>query len=382
MKRILIPLLFSLAVITATGGCKGKDGPPAAAPASDPTVVTVAADLQQRLKIATVSEGEAMETLRVPARIELDEQRVARIGAAVTGRVTQIHAALGQQVDRGDDLATIHSAELSAAQLAYLKALSQSELQRRAVERAKLLLASDVIGAAELQKRESELAQARAELEASYGQLVVLGMTEKAILKIAATGTVHSLSSITATLNGVVIERKITPGQVVQPANALFTVADLSHVWVVAEVPEQQAALIEKGEAVQAEIPALKGKRISGRLIYVADTINPDRRTVMVRMDVENPGRLLKPEMLASMLIRSAPQRYLLIPAVAVVRENNKDHVFVRLDGNRFQLRQVSLGQESGGYLPVQEGLKSGELIVTEGAFHLNSERKRKELEE
>jgi cobalt-zinc-cadmium efflux system membrane fusion protein len=381
MKHPLSPILIAVLLAAALSGCKGKEAPASAAAPVDPTLVTVQADFLQRLKIAPAGEGETTETLRVPARIEVDEQRVARIGAAVTGRVTQIHATLGQRVKRGEALATLHSAELSAAQLAYLKALSQAELQRRAVDRAKLLFAADVIGAAELQKRESELAQAQAELQASHGQLGVLGMTGSATAKLAATRTVHSLSSITATLDGVVIERKVTPGQVVQPADALFTVADLSHVWLVAEAPEQQAALIKKGEAAQAEIPALNGKRIEGRLIYVADTVNPDRRTVTVRMDVDNPERVLKPEMLASMLIQGAPQRRLLVPAAAVVREDNKDHVFVELDNKRFQLRPVILGQESNGYIPVQTGLKGGERIVTEGAFHLNNERKRKELE-
>ncbi|MBU1690258.1 MAG: efflux RND transporter periplasmic adaptor subunit [Gammaproteobacteria bacterium] len=381
MKRPLFHILIALLLAVALSGCKGKETPAAAAVPVDPALVTVQADFLQRLKITPAGEGETIETLRVPARIEVDEQRVARIGAAVTGRVTQIHATLGQRVKRGEQLAMLHSAELSAAQLAYLKALSQAELQRRAVDRAKLLFASDVIGSAELQKRESELAQAQAELQASHGQLGVLGMTGSAMAKLAATRSVHSLSSITATLDGVVIERKVTPGQVVQPADALFTVADLSHVWLVAEVPEQQAALVKKGEAAQAEIPALNGKRIEGRLIFVADTVNPDRRTVTVRMDVDNPERALKPEMLASMLIQGAPQRRLLVPASAVVREDNKDHVFVQLDKQRFQLRPVILGQESNGYVPVQSGLKGGESVVTEGAFHLNNERKRKELE-
>lgn len=380
MKRPLFPVVFLILLAAALSACQDKEAPAAAAPV-DPSLVTVLPDFLPRLKIAPAGEGEVTETLRVPARIEVDEQRVARIGAAVTGRVTQIHASLGQSVQRGEQLATLHSAELSAAQLAYLKALSQAKLQRSAVDRAKLLFASDVIGAAELQKRESELAQAEAERQAAHGQLGVLGMTEGAMAKLAATRAVHSLSSITATLEGVVIERKVTPGQVVQPADALFTVADLSHVWLVAEVPEQQAALVKKGEAAQAEIPALSGRRIEGRLIYVADTVNPNRRTVTVRMDVDNPERMLKPEMLASMLIQGAPQRRLLIPAAAVVREDNKDYVFVQLDAQRFQLRPLTLGQESNGQIPVQAGLKSGESIVIDGAFHLNNERKRKELE-
>jgi cobalt-zinc-cadmium efflux system membrane fusion protein len=98
-------------------------------------------------------------------------------------------------------------------------------------------------------------------------------------------------------------------------------------------------------------------------------------------MEVTNNEGMLKPEMLASMLIQSAPQHRLLVPSAAVVREDNKDHVFVQLDKQRFQLREVNLGQESNGNISVLSGLKEGEVIVVEGAFHLNNERKRKELE-
>lgn len=378
-RSILIVCLLFFTLLSV--GCGTKDAPQSNSTPQDPSIVTVKEEFLPRLKIAPVSEGDSVATLRVPARIELDEQRLARIGAAVTGRVTQIFANLGQRVARGEQLATIHSTELAAAQLAYLKALSQSELQNRAVERSRLLYASDVIGAAEVQKRENELAQARAEMQAAHGQLSVLGMTENAIKKIASSRTAYSFSSITSTQSGVVIERKVAPGQVVQPAGPLFTVADLSHVWVVAEIPEQQSGMVRNGELAQAEIPALNGKRIAGRLIYVADTVNPDSRTVTVRMDAANPDRLLKPAMLASMLIQGPPQRRLLIPSVAVVRENNIDHVFVQLDGYRFQLRPVSLGEKSNGSFSVQSGLRKGEIIVIEGAFHLNNERKRKELE-
>ena len=381
MKYRYIPIFFALILSVALTGCDDKNTPAVAAEAVDPSMVSASPDLLQRLSVLPVEEREVSEMLRVPARIEVDEQRVTRIGAAVTGRVTQIFATLGQRVRRGEVLATLHSTELSTSQLAYLKSLSQAELQQRAVERAKLLFASDVIGAAELQKRESELAQAQAELDASLGQLSVLGMNGRDVAKLAASRTVHSLSSITATLDGVVIERKVTPGQVVQPADALFTVADLSHVWLVAEVPEQQAFLVKKGEAAQAEVPALNGQNIKGHLIFVADTVNPERRTVTVRMDVNNPGRKLKPEMLASMLIQGSPQKHLQLHAAAVVREDNKDHVFVQVAPSLFQLRAVTLGQESKGYISVLSGLKVGESVVNEGAFHLNNERKRKELE-
>jgi cobalt-zinc-cadmium efflux system membrane fusion protein len=377
IERYILPVLL-LALLL--GGCQKQQQAPVVA-AEDPTIVSVTPELLKRLTISAVGEAEMTDTIRVPARIEVDEQRVARIGAAVTGRLTEIHAELGQRVHRGEVLATLHSAELSSSQLAYLKAVSQEGLQLRAVGRAKLLFESDVISAAELQKRESELLQAQAERQTAHDQLKVLGMTENDLNKLTETRTVHSLSSVIATLEGAVIERKVTQGQVVQPADALFTIADLSHVWLVAEIPEQQAGLVRTGGVTEAEIPALANQSQKGKLIFVSDTVKPDTRTVTARMDVENPERLLKPGMLASMLIRGAAHNRVMLPVAAVVREDNRDYVFVQLDAHRFQLRLVKLGQESAGAAPVLEGLSDGEKIVTEGAFHLNNERRRKELE-
>jgi len=378
VKRYLLPVLLMSALLV---GCQKKQEAPVLAAADDPSIVNVTPELLKRLTISAVGAGEIAEIVRVPARVEVDEQRVARIGAAVTGRLTEIRAEMGQRVRRGDVLATLHSAELSSSQLAYLKAVSQEGLQLRAVTRAKLLFESDVISSAELQKRESELLQAQAERQTSHDQLKVLGMIDADINKLTETRSVHSLSSVIATLDGAVIERKVTQGQVVQPADALFTIADLSHVWLVAEIPEQQAGLVRTGGVTEAEISALVDQEIKGKLIFVSDTVKPDTRTVTVRMDVENADRLIKPGMLASMLIRGAPHKRVMLPVVAVVREENRDYVFVQLDAHRFQLRQIKLGPESNGVAPVLEGLLEGEKIVTEGAFHLNNERRRKELE-
>lgn len=378
VKRYLFPVLLMSALLV---GCQKKQEAPVLAAADDPSIVNVTPELLKRLIISAVGAGEIAEIVRVPARVEVDEQRVARIGAAVTGRLTEIRAEMGQRVRRGDVLATLHSAELSSSQLAYLKAVSQEGLQLRAVTRAKLLFESDVISSAELQKRESELLQAQAERQTSHDQLKVLGMIDADINKLTETRSVHSLSSVIATLDGAVIERKVTQGQVVQPADALFTIADLSHVWLVAEIPEQQAGLVRTGGVTEAEISALVDQEIKGKLIFVSDTVKPDTRTVTVRMDVENADRLIKPGMLASMLIRGAPHKRVMLPVVAVVREENRDYVFVQLDAHRFQLRQIKLGPESNGVAPVLEGLLEGEKIVTDGAFHLNNERRRKELE-
>lgn len=348
---------------------------------ADPTLVQPDANLVKLLKVAPVATAPVSEILRVAGRIDFDEQHLARIGATVTGRVTDIRAIVGQTVNKGEPLAQLHSNELSTAQLAYLKARSQQELHRRNVERADALYKADVIGAAEKQRRDSELEIASAETRAARDQLRVLGVGDASIERLGKNGTIDSVASVVSSIKGVVVERKITASQVVQPTDVLFVVADLSRVWAVAQVPEQQVNQVKEGQAVHIELPALGNEKRVGKLIYVGQTIDPDTRTVLVRTELDNPDGRLKPAMLASMLIESAPKDRLVVPASAVVRENDEDHVFVALGEGRFRLVKVQLGPEQEGRRVVQSGLKGGESIVTEGAFHLNNERNRKELE-
>lgn len=368
-------------VVATLAGC-GKSGVASSpGPASDPLMVIASRETLETLAFGSVGSSDVREQLRVPARVEVDETLMARIGAPVTGRVTDLAATVGQNVRRGQVLATIYSTELSTAQLGFLKAYSQRALAERSAGRAQQLLDADVIGTAELQRRQGELSQADAEVSAARDQLKVLGMSEAAIQRLERSRTVNSVTQIVATVNGTVIERKVTEGQVVQPADGVLLVADLSSVWIVADVPEQNAGFVRVGESVEVEVAALPGRRFAGRLAFVSPTVNPETRTVRARIDLPNPDRELKPAMLATMLVKGRSERRSVIPASAVVRDENREYVFVRTGEVTFQARQLSLGAELEGRRIVMSGLREDETIVTDGAFHLNNERKRRELE-
>lgn len=373
-------ILFTFVAIVLLAGCGDKPATTPAAP-RDPLVVDAGKELTARLKLGEPAYAEVREVMRVPGRIEADETRLARVGSPVSGRISDLQATVGQDVNRGQVLATINSTELSTAQLAFLKSLSQRSLAARAAARAQQLLEADVIGTVELQRRQAELAQAEAEVGAARDQLKVLGMGGAATDRLAATGTITSITQIVSSIGGTVIERKVTEGQVVQPADGVFLVADLSRVWVVADVPEQNAGALRVGESVQAEIAALGNRRVQGTISFVSPTVNPETRTVRARMELANAERDYKPAMLASVLIRSAPQKRLTVPAESVVREENRDYVFVQAAETAFRLREVALGIEHEGRRVVQGGLRDGERIVTDGAFHLNNERKRRALQ-
>ncbi len=375
MKQRFFLTTLVVVLSVALSACGDKPEPLAAAPLQDPTLVLADPALLARIKVDSAQAEAFSDVLRVAGRIDFDRQRMARIGASVTGRVTNINAALGQAVKPGDVLARLHSSELGSAQLAYLKAKAQTELQQNNRERARQLFDADVIGKAELQKRENEYAVAAAELRAAHDQLSVLGMSGAAVARLAASGEISSFSPVVATLKGSLVEFKVAPGQVVQPADALFTVADLSRVWAVAEVPEQQADLVAVGQSVDIEVPALGAKKITGELIYVDQIVDPDTRTVLVRTAIDNADGRLKPAMLATMLIASRASEQLVIPGSAVVRFDDEDLVFVEIAPGQFRAVQVQLGRSGNGRRVVLAGLSAGDRIVTEGAFHLNNER-------
>jgi cobalt-zinc-cadmium efflux system membrane fusion protein len=320
---------------------------------------------------------EVTGTLSVPGRVEVDETRLARAGAPVSGRISELSAVEGQSVKRSQVLAALTSTELSDGQFGFLRAQTQAQVARRAVSRARQLLEAGVIGVAELHRREAEYTQASAELATWHDRLRLMGMPEEAISRLESTREVRSQAQVLAGIDGIVLERKVTPGQMVQPSDTLFVIADLSQVWLVADVPEQAAGVMKVGKTLEAEIPALPGRAIRGRVSFVSATVQPETRTVRVRMDLPNPNLFFKPSMLANIRLQDRPERQLVVPASAVVREGNLDHVFLETGPNTFLLKPVQLGAEAGDRRIIASGVQQGQRIMLEGAFHLNNQRKR-----
>jgi cobalt-zinc-cadmium efflux system membrane fusion protein len=344
---------------------------------SDPLRIEVSPSLLSQLKLGQPQWREVAKTLDVAAHVEADATRQARVGSPVRGRITELLAFEGERVKRGQPLAVLYSTELSDAQFAFLKAVSQQSLSERAVERGKQLLDADVIGSAELQRRQAELVQATAEVSSLRQQLRALGMSENSIRDLEASRKLNSRYEISASIDGTVLERSVTVGQIVQPAEVSFLLADLSTVWLVADIPEQNAGDVVVGKTVEAETAAFPGERIAGRLSFVSATVNPESRTVKVRMNLSNPRGRYKPAMLATMRLLDRVQRERVIPVTAVVRENNKDNVFIQTGPKTFILREVVLGGEFGDVRALTAGVEPNETMVVDGAFHVNNERKK-----
>ena len=328
--------------------------------------ITVRPELAQRLKIGQPALVDLADKILVPSRVQVDEERTAQIGSYVTGRITQLF---------------VTSPDLTQSQLSYLRAASRIQVTQKAADRARHLLEADAIPLAAVERRQSELEIARAELAAAIDQLKLFGMSDTDLKQIIKNGKILPWLDIRASREGYIIDRKVIVGQVVQPSDPLFQVADLSLVWLVGDVPEQIARDVKLGQHVEINVPAIGNLNLDGVIIFVSDTVNRLTRTVMTRVSVENPDRRLKPDMLANMHITDPQHKSLVVPESAVVRELNQDYVFVMQAADRFQRVPVELGPEVAGFRPVLSGLTMDQQIVMESAFHLDSERKLAELE-
>jgi cobalt-zinc-cadmium efflux system membrane fusion protein len=340
----------------------------------DLTTLTVEAPLalQSTLTVETVVEASLDEVLHISGRVSVNENALAKIGPSISGRVIEVKADIGQTVSRGQVLAVMQSIQLSDTQASFLKAKSKVELKRLDVERYRKLYDEGITSLLRLKERESILAEKEIEMNTLADQLSIMGMHEDDIQQISRQKGFNSNAPITATINGSVIDRRISVGQIVEISDELFIVADLSEVWIEAELPERSAIPIEINTPTEIEIPALAHQKFKGRLSFIDSTEDPESRTIKIRVVLSNRDLRLKPEMLASLSIHKPSLPSLSIPANAVIRDQNQDYVFVPTDTHRYRLRNVVLDHEVNGRRRVVSGLSLGEKVVTTGNHQLN----------
>ncbi len=335
--------------------------------------------------VKPVQRGDFTTHRDFPATVVPDHHATADITALVRGRVVDVYADLGQQVKTGDLLAILYSSELGMAQSAYLKALAKLYVAERSYERAQMLLKEKVIGLAEAQRRQGDMLSLRAETREAQDRLRLLGMSEEQIRKLDKEQKIHSYVPITAPFDGRVIARNLTKGEVVEVTEKLFTVADLSEVWVLANIPEKDIPFIRPELAgpdttaveqqVEVLLTAYPGEVFKGKVTYVGDVLEVATRTMNLRLELPNPDRKLKPHMYATIRVHSLPVRNaLMVPEHAVQRDRDRRFVFIQRDENTFEARDVLIGESNGEHVRILDGLREGELLVVKGAFILKSE--------
>ncbi|MDX2252900.1 MAG: efflux RND transporter periplasmic adaptor subunit [Nitrospira sp.] len=317
-------------------------------------------------------------TLKAQAgKILANDNRLAHLSARVPGRIVAVFANLGDRVKDGDRLLLLDSPAYGEAQLEYRKARTTLHVTEQALERATALLDRGAIGVGEQQRRNADYENARADLHEAEEKLHLLGMTEREIQRLAARTLPHAevaRVSLRAPFAGEVIERNATIGEVIDPNKTLFTVADLSTVWVRADFPEQQAGRLKTGLTIELRVSAYPDMTFRGPITYVGAVIDPATRTVMARADVSNSDGRLRPEMFAEVLLVTDEQSVLSVPRTAIQQVGSRTVAFIVRGPRRFESREVLLGQASTEHIQVVSGLAVDDEVVTQGSYALKAE--------
>jgi cobalt-zinc-cadmium efflux system membrane fusion protein len=327
----------------------------------------------------------ALEPFSAPveatAAIELDGDRVAKISARTSGRLVKIAASQGDAVKTGQALAWFDSPELGQAWAEYAKSKGRAELARKNLQREETLFEKKISPEKDVIRARQELAEIEADLAFAQEKFHLLGIDIDKYEKKQA-GDQHPLIAVTAPISGSVIERAATQGEVVNPDKPLFTVADLSKLWVIIDIYEKDLGRIKSGTAVKVSTTAYAEKSFRGFISYLGEVMDEKTRTVKARVEVENSNRLLKPGMFATVTIdaKGAQTEAIMLPEEAVFLDGSKNYVFIQTAPEKFEMREIALGRTLGNRLEVIRGLNKGEPVVVKGAFILKSELKKGEL--
>jgi membrane fusion protein, heavy metal efflux system len=368
--------ILAAAVAAAVAGCSRGAEPRDHAPTSAVEASTVELDTAQRSRIRAqrVVPRAYNALINTNGTVAFNGDRSTQVIAPISGPVSRILVAPGARVERGQPLATVSSPDFAEAVASYRKAEGAWRNAERIATLDEQLFANDALARSDLDQARTDLAAATADREAARSQLRSLGLDETAIAAIRDGKPVPAQGAVRAPIGGTLVERLITPGQLLQAGTTpCFTIADLSTVWVMANVFESDVGAVQRGEAAFITTDAAPDTLV-GRVDYVADLVDPATKATAVRVVVPNRTRSLRRDMLVRVAIRaSRPRTGITIPVAAVLRDDeNLPFVYVAGTGGTFERRRVDLGGRVGDRYEVASGLKTGESVVTDGALFLN----------
>ncbi|MDN2677774.1 efflux RND transporter periplasmic adaptor subunit [Janthinobacterium sp. SUN033] len=320
--------------------------------------------LRQRLQIAAVLEQDIATQTEAPGSIEAMPEKLVKITPPLAGRITRLQRALGDSVKAGDPLFTLDSAELSAAYADDSKARSALLQARQELERQKTLFEAEIAARKEYEAAQATFAQAGSDAQASADKLAQYGA--------GARGSRRDYV-LRSPIAGTVIAMEGAQGGYWNDINApVMTVADLSTVWLSANVAERDLAQVAVGQTTSITVDAWPGKAFEGKVAYVGAVLDPETRTVKVRVAIDNRSGAFKPGMFAHAGFAGASRRALLVPASALLQSGPSTRVMVERSALVFSPRAVEVGASHGDQVEIVSGLRAGERIVVKEGVLLN----------
>lgn len=360
------------------------DSTDSAATSSDLQVDLGPDDLKKaQVQTTHVDMHEISNTLRAPGIVKPDEYKLVHVSPLVGGVIRQVPVVLGDHVKRGQTLAVVFSSELATAESEYLAMLAALEADHKKLQRTQNLVK---LGAASQQEEDdvaADHAAHEAHVRSALERLRLLGASDHQIAELKHAEQINANLVVPAPINGVVLTRTANLGLVTNMSQELFTVADLSKVWVMASINEKDFSTIHVGTSATVTAPAYLGRAWKGRVVYIQPQIDPSSRTAQARIEVANHGEALRLDMYMDVAFDSAGAKNSAVPESAVQAIGDKQYVFLPVKGSEgsFAVRQVKVGPASNGFFPVLDGLKLNDEVVTEGSFILKAEAVRQHPE-
>lgn len=352
----------------------GSDKAAAAPAAERPKELTLVPAQRQRVRLERVAPSSFRPAIETTGTVSFDQNRATQVLAPISGPVARLAVQLGTQVARGQTLATVASPDFATDVSALRKAEATARNARRVASLDEELFKNDGIARRDVEQAETDAVAAEADRDAAVEQLRSLGVDEKTLKDIQANRAVAGGGgAIRSPLAGTVVERLITPGQLLQAGTtACFTVADLKTVWVMGNLFESDLPLVAPGD--RAEIWAgAGGAPVAGRVDYIAAIVDPTTRSIPIRIVAPNPNGVFKRDLYVRIALQSSRETTgLLVPVAAVLRDDeNLPFVFVANAGGTFARRRVETGSRVGDRQQIKSGLAAGETIVADGGLFL-----------
>jgi cobalt-zinc-cadmium efflux system membrane fusion protein len=368
----LVIAIFILAVGLAQKVFGTKLQPEASA-ASPPGTFRATA---RQLKTFTIEEVRAHAFVSeelTEGKIGINADRATPVVSPYSGRVTQVIAGPGDTVKSGAPLATVEAAEYVQAQNDLRVAAAQSKLAHLTETRKHALYDAKGGSLQDWQQAQSDLSAAETALNSARNRLQIFGRTQAQIAALEGAPSINPVATIAAPLSGVVVDRQIGPGQFLQSGgNPVFTIADPSSVWLIANVRESDAGLVKVGQSMIVRVPAYPNRDFVAHVTHVAALVDSVTHRLPVRAEIDNRDGALKPEMFANFrIVTSAASESPGVPQTAVIYEGDSAHVWV-VDGDLLSYRAVRTGRTNDALVEVLDGLKVGERIVTKGGLFID----------